>query len=422
MLQSRVSNPTAVAILVLVEMALLTVCYFSASFWGLLVDEPWLYFRYDNGWLQLSLVVIWFQAGLYLLGLYEEPVSFPLTHFAQHLLFVTGTAFLAQALLGYGKLDALQLPQWTMVYGSLMSLLILPLWRMLFFFWIRGALPSTKLLLLGSSPELDEIRTALRVKQNLRYAVIHDRPAFADYELTGFEGDVDRIVVSQTDPAGQQLPVQALLDARLYGVRVESAADLYESVFGRVPMESLRPTPFLLTELPKPRRWALLVQTLYSRIVAAAVLLFTLLPFLIVALLLKLTTPAEPILERKRVLGWRGVPFTLYSFRSTPWLHKLGLEKLPHFWNLLRGDMVLVGPQPERPEVYQALVTRLLFYHLRHTVRPGLTGWAQIHGTPGSSAQRMTAATELEYDLYYVKHMDPAMDAYVLLQSLRGRV
>jgi lipopolysaccharide/colanic/teichoic acid biosynthesis glycosyltransferase len=121
---------------------------------------------------------------------------------------------------------------------------------------------------------------------------------------------------------------------------------------------------------------------------------------------------------REPRVGLHGARIGLFRFRSVRsprWVRRMG--KLPLLINVARGDLALAGPAPERPEFVSALRQHIPFYGQRLSVKPGLTGWAQVHATDGTP----DSLAALEYDLYYVKHLSAAMDAYILLLSLRGR-
>jgi exopolysaccharide biosynthesis polyprenyl glycosylphosphotransferase len=148
-----------------------------------------------------------------------------------------------------------------------------------------------------------------------------------------------------------------------------------------------------------------------------------------------------PVLYRQRRVGLDGRPFTLYKFRSmyvdaeartgavwatkddpriTPvgkWLRRLRLDELPQFWNVIRGDMTIVGPRPERPEFVELLAQQIPYYRQRLAVKPGITGWAQINHKYGDT--QLDAMIKLEYDLYYIKHIAPALDFYIIFHTIK---
>jgi len=161
---------------------------------------------------------------------------------------------------------------------------------------------------------------------------------------------------------------------------------------------------------------------------------------LLVAVVVKLSSPG-PILFRQTRVGRNNAPFTLYKFRSMRqdaeadtgavwatendprvtrvgrWLRLLRFDELPQFFNVLRGEMSIVGPRPERPEFVKMLTEKIPYYRQRHCVKPGITGLAQIsHKYSGSLEDTIT---KLEYDLYYIKNLSPALDLYVIFHTLK---
>jgi lipopolysaccharide/colanic/teichoic acid biosynthesis glycosyltransferase len=149
-----------------------------------------------------------------------------------------------------------------------------------------------------------------------------------------------------------------------------------------------------------------------------------------------------PILYRQTRVGMDGVPFKLYKFRSmradaetatgavwavkddprvTPVgriIRKIRFDEMPQFFNVLRGEMSIVGPRPERPEFVKTLAEKIPYYRQRHAVRPGITGWAQINYKYGDTLE--DSVTKLEYDLYYIKNMSWLLDSYIIFHTLKA--
>ena len=160
----------------------------------------------------------------------------------------------------------------------------------------------------------------------------------------------------------------------------------------------------------------------------------------IVAIAVRMSSPG-PVLYHQQRVGERGRVFTLHKFRSmridaeadsgAVWsqdgdtrvtrvgrfLRKMRFDELPQLWNVMRGDMSLVGPRPERPEFVQQLTQQIPYYGQRHIVRPGLTGWAQVRYAYGSSVE--DAMEKLQYDLFYIKHMSLGMDLLIALSTVK---
>jgi sugar transferase (PEP-CTERM system associated) len=251
---------------------------------------------------------------------------------------------------------------------------------------------------------------------------------------------VDRVVVSLADARGK-LNMDELLAMKLnQGVRFDHLASVYEQYTGKIAVENLRPSWVIFSDgflksptLSAAKRALDVVLALLGLLLAAPAMLF-------VWLLLRFRSPGPPLYSQTRV-GKDGVHFTIYKFRSmrvdaeatsgavwstqndprvTPvgrFLRRTRLDELPQLWNVLRGDMSIVGPRPERPEFIAELTRQIPFYGQRHVVRPGLTGWAQVRHRYGSTVD--DAQEKLQYDLFYIKHMSIAFDVYIVVETVK---
>jgi lipopolysaccharide/colanic/teichoic acid biosynthesis glycosyltransferase len=153
----------------------------------------------------------------------------------------------------------------------------------------------------------------------------------------------------------------------------------------------------------------------------------------IVALAVKLSSPG-PVFSRQKRAGLRDAAFTLYKFRSTrvdaadgPRITRVGriirqfrIDDLPQLFNVLKGDMSFVGPRPERPEFVAAISEQIPYYRQRHSVRPGITGWAQMNSA--LHGEMLDAAAKLERDLYYIKNMSLGMDTFIMFHAVKSLV
>jgi exopolysaccharide biosynthesis polyprenyl glycosylphosphotransferase len=232
-----------------------------------------------------------------------------------------------------------------------------------------------------------------------------------------------------------------LLELRFAGNIIEEAATAYERVCGRVCIKDLRPSQLIYSGELGPRRESQFYQTI-SNLVFAAMGIVLALPFmLLTALAVRLSSPG-PVLYRQTRVGMDGVPFTLYKFRSmrqnaeattgavwaakddprvTPVgrvIRRIRFDELPQLFNVLKGEMSIVGPRPERPEFVKALSEQIPYYRQRHCVRPGITGWAQINYKYGDTLE--DTITKLEFDLYYIKNMTMGLDAYVIFHTIKA--
>ena len=236
------------------------------------------------------------------------------------------------------------------------------------------------------------------------------------------------------------LPEQDLILCRMGGIRVTDCASFAERVTGQVKLDLLESHWLIFS--PGFRRGQLrdLAKRGTDILYGSLGLLVTLLLFPIIALLIKLDSRG-PVFYRQRRVGLNGKVFEIYKFRSmrqdaesdgaARWakenddritkfghiLRKSRLDELPQFFNVLKGDMSMVGPRPERPEFTNELSAQLPLYKNRHSVRPGITGWAQIHYPYGATLD--DARRKLEYDLYYVKNHSLFLDLITLLMTIR---
>jgi sugar transferase (PEP-CTERM system associated) len=236
------------------------------------------------------------------------------------------------------------------------------------------------------------------------------------------------------------MPTETLLDFKTtMGIEVVDGHQLYEELSGRLSVDSLKPSALIFSTGFRRRVMPMLCKRLIDLVIAAFGLLVLAPVFLLCALLIKIDSRGPASYRQIRV-GLRGHPFVIRKFRSMVdgaekagpqwaaakdprvsrvgrWLRKSRLDELPQLFNVLKGEMSLVGPRPERPVFVQTLRAEIPYYDLRHTVRPGITGWAQIRFRYGASAA--DSHTKLQYDLYYVKHLSLALDLRVLLETVR---
>jgi exopolysaccharide biosynthesis polyprenyl glycosylphosphotransferase len=234
---------------------------------------------------------------------------------------------------------------------------------------------------------------------------------------------------------------EAILACREMGIAVTDMATLYERLTGRVPIEHAGRNLYIAIPLQHAatHRFYLMLQRLFDIAVglAGGVLLLMVVPW--VWLANRWTSPGPLFYSQERI-GKGGAPFLILKFRSmrtdaeqgtgavwasendpriTPvgrFLRKTRVDEIPQFWNVLRGDMSLIGPRPERPQFVEQLALQIPFYRVRHAVKPGLTGWAQVQYRYGASVE--DSLIKLQYDLFYIKHQGPLLDLKIVLKTL----
>jgi lipopolysaccharide/colanic/teichoic acid biosynthesis glycosyltransferase len=326
-----------------------------------------------------------------------------------------GTVFLLEALLSYvGFVWLLGMSETFL--GSLLSGALLVVWYFIFRIVFPKLSAQPRLLLLGSNVAFPEIARASG------YQMLGPMPFPGDIRALAEELKPDEIVVGDVASPGA-FPANALLDLRFQGVRILDATAFFESALQRVSCLHLSPVRFLYGDM-SPQRKNLALQAIYSNVLGLVLLPIATPVLLAAAIALKVSAPSEPLLEPYRAVGLHGIPFDRLRFQSRSavgrWLARVRVRGLPPVFHVVRGEMSLVGPRPSRVEFSEALSEQIPYFSQRVAVRPGLTGWAQIHRTMKDTT--FDASVELEYDLYYIKHLSPGFDIDILMASIFGDV
>jgi sugar transferase (PEP-CTERM system associated) len=251
---------------------------------------------------------------------------------------------------------------------------------------------------------------------------------------------VDRVVVSLADARGK-LPMQKLLEMKLDGVSFDYLASVYEEYTGKIAVENLRPSWLIFSPGFKKTPRLLAIKRMIDLGSAAVGLLLAAPVLLLLAAIIKLTSPG-PVFYSQRRVGYAGQVFTVYKLRSMcvdaerdtgpvwaphggdaritrigRFMRRTRLDELPQFWNIIIGNMSLVGPRPERPEFVRSLSQQIPFYGQRHVIKPGLTGWAQVRYTYGATVEE--AMQKLQYDLFYIKHLSVFLDLFIIFETVK---
>ena len=329
-------------------------------------------------------------------------------------------------------------------------------WRVLFLSFVDADLFKRRVVVFGAGERASEVARKMRRRTDRRgfkilgYVPVGTDPVSVpetlllrpDQPLDAWvaELDVDEIVVGPDDRRGT-LPVDALMECKLQGTVVTELAEFFEREAGTVKMDLTNPSWLLFADgfnISPVRRT---IKRTFDVIVALLLLLLTWPLMLLTALAIRMESGGgSQILYRQERVGENGRPFTLIKFRSmrldaegdgvARWatkgdhrvtragqlIRKARLDELPQLWNVLRGDMSIIGPRPERPQFVNDFNTRIHYYALRHCVKPGLAGWAQLRYPYGSSLE--DAEEKLKFDLFYVKNQNLVFDLAILAQTV----
>jgi sugar transferase (PEP-CTERM system associated) len=249
---------------------------------------------------------------------------------------------------------------------------------------------------------------------------------------------IDRIVVGLPD-GRLRLPVRQLVNAKLSGVAVEDASAAYERLTGQLLLEDLKLSKMVFAERFNVSRRRRVVKRAWD-LTFSSIGIVLAAPLFVLTALAVWAGSGRPVLYRQERVGQNGRVFTLYKFRSmrldaetagpvwasagdtraTPvgrFIRLTRLDELPQLWNVLKGDMSFVGPRPERPVFVESLARENAFYNLRHAVKPGITGWAQVRYRYADSVE--SAIEKLRYDLYYVKHLSAGFDLTIVVDTVK---
>jgi len=257
-----------------------------------------------------------------------------------------------------------------------------------------------------------------------------------DVERVAIRGKVDLVVLSLSERRGQ-MPLKELLNLKFLGVQVEEAHNMYERIAGRILLDRLSPSWLILSEGFRKSQ-TLLAAKRISDVVVSLIALVIMAPLAVLVAIAVFLESGRPLLFRQPRVGLHGRTFQIMKFRSmrhesTPanqtwasnedpritrvgrFIRKFRLDEIPQLINVLLGEMSLIGPRPEQPALAQMLEQEIPYYGLRHSLRPGITGWAQVKCGYGATVQE--SRMKLEHDLFYIKHLSLTLDLAILFET-----
>jgi exopolysaccharide biosynthesis polyprenyl glycosylphosphotransferase len=401
-----------------------------------------------------------------LLSFHSSASGTPTTQFGDTLIRLMAIGLFCQAVFYYAELYNLQIARsvreqlWRMLgaVGVVMlvlaivfwavpdlspgrdALLGLPLASLGVLLLTRGiAVParSSKVALVGPESSCASLRAELSQYPEWNLGVVGTFLSENVCRLASSER-LDRIIVS-ADAGLSPEALHHLIHLKMLGVCVESAAQFFEQATGRVQLDEVDPAWFVFSSGFANSRHKLIVKRCFD-VVIAAMLLFAMLPVMMLLALAIILENKGPLLYRQDRVGLHGRVFRIFKFRTmvpapanaTPqWtvnqdkrITRLGkimrtfrFDELPQLINILKGDMSLVGPRPEQPYFCDLLAKQIPFYHQRHCIPPGLTGWAQVRYMYGASIEE--SKRKLEFDLFYVKNLSIWLDLAIAFETLK---
>ncbi len=445
----NVYYPTRTVALLFCEALVVSGCFLLATLLLLAPGDAFIKLNYEQGYFKIAAITSATLVFSYYFDLYEPQIVSGFMEIYFRILLLLGfVCFLLSGAIYFAP--DLEISPYVYPLGFALLTPALIIWRRLYD-WIVGlSFFREKVYVLGGGESARTTVQMLRSRPDVGMEVVGwkgyeidktDRKRVWIEELAAISREarsVQRIIVAIED-GRNELPVQELLNLRFAGLSIEKAEDLHERLSGKIRLDGLRASNFLYSDGFRISRSRQLLRQMVSMIVAGTGLILTLPLFPLIVLIIRLSSKG-PVFFRQVRVGMGGRNFYVYKFRSMfidaeaggaayatkndprvtrfgMFMRKTRIDEIPQLWNILRGDMGFVGPRPERPEFVPGLSQEMPFYYLRHLIRPGLTGWAQVRYGYGATIEENRV--KLEYDLYYIKHMSLGLDLLIMFETIK---
>ena len=419
-------------------------------------QDPFVFDRFLGG--KILLITLVCQICLYYNDLYDFKVTDRFSELGIRLLQALGAAaiflapvyfFVPQVIIGTG----------TFLIGIGIVIIFIVSWRFFYTLVLDRGIFNEKIILLGSGELADNIQKEIKETKDCGYTIsvlvqeggedfniaekispaVICRDNYENLCKTAQDLGIPKIVVALKERRNS-LPVKELLKCRVEGIEVLEGNSFYEMLTGKLIVKTINPGWLIFSEGFQKT----LTRRFFKRTIDLILSLFLLVvfspPIALIALLIKLDSPGPVIFSQERV-GRKGRIYRVHKFRSMVkdaekisgpvWaqdddkritrvgkiIRKLRFDEIPQLWNVLKGDMSFVGPRPERQVFVEKLEKRIPYFNERASVKPGITGWAQVCYRYGSSVE--DAMEKLNYDLFYIKNMSILMDLLIVLRTIK---
>ena len=405
--------------------------------------------------LKAFLIVSVCQLCLYYNDLYDLKITDTKSELFIRLLQALGASAIVLAPVYY-LFPVLIIGKWIFNISIFFVIMFIVIWRMAYMQILRRGLFDQKIILLGSGDLANKIAQEIDEKKDCGYRVAAviggangsagqwgDGPdpkskiAYGDFCKKAKALNIDKIIVA-IEERRSGFPIRQLLDCRVNGIEVIEGSTFYEMLTGKFMVEQINPSWLIFSEGFRKSRFKMVLKRT-SDLVLSLFMLILLAPILIlVAILIKLDSKGPVFFSQERV-GENRRPFMVHKFRSMvqdaekesgpvwaeaddcrvtrigKYIRKLRIDEFPQLFNVIKGEMSFVGPRPEREFFVEELVAEIPYYGERFSVKPGITGWAQVCYSYGASVE--DAKEKLNYDLFYIKNMSIFMDLIVILKT-----
>lgn len=401
---------------------------------------------------QALVVTIVFQLALYFFDVYELRDDRPILVIAIKITQAFGAGCIVLAALYY------LIPQTTIEtrifwVGCLVIYALISLWRITYNYIFKHRLFVESVAIVGTGDFAGSITRELENRLDTPYRTIafvgNDAPSYNpnqvpvyqsldDLRLSVPDQVIERIVVALDNPRGGT-PIDLLLNYKLKGVKIEHGITFYERLAGKILVNKVKPSWIIFSKGFSISRFLAFLRRSADIAVSLTLLLLTVPIMLVTVVVIKLESPGPVLYLQERVGKGRRL-FKVMKFRSmvqdaekngAVWavtndarvtrfgrfIRKTRIDELPQLINVLRGEMSVIGPRPERPVFVERLKKIIPFYDIRHDIRPGVTGWTQVCYPYGASEE--DALRKLEYDLYYMKNVSFALDMLIIFRTIK---
>jgi len=388
------------------------------------------------------LFAIWIVV-MFILDLYDLKNSYNTSSLLLDLIRATTINFVLAASLLYffAPLIGELRPQRSLIIITILTLTGFFVWRKVFYHWIKSNQITNRVLIADNSHFAQALITEINTRPQLGYHVVGNTPhtgleKIADHCRTH---NIDTIVIpDQTDQRDEQ--ARHLFDCLSLGIDIYTTPHLYETITMKVPVEAIGQRWFIDNLTENSQKVYESIKRLSDIIIAGVAMIITVPLVPIIALIIKMESHGPVIFKQIRT-GKNGSTFLAMKFRSmvadaekngAQWssvndpritrfgrfMRKTRLDEIPQLINIIRGELSIVGPRPERPEFIELLTQSIPFYRQRLLVRPGLTGWAQIKG-PAYGGSVAESLEKIKYDLYYIRHRSLWLDLIIMLKTVK---
>jgi sugar transferase (PEP-CTERM system associated) len=409
-----------------------------------------------NGWMKITLATLVCLLLLYFYDLYDFTVMGNRRELMLRLVQALGIAWVLLAILFY-FVPWLLIGRGVSIISIPLVLVLLLIWRMLIHYLTGHPEIGEKILIVGAGQAAIDTAAAVWDRRDAGYRIVGFVTEDAESVLKKLptakilgntsvldeivkKESVDRIVIAIRDRRGK-FPTETLLQMSLAGnVSIEECTSFFERITGQVHLDMLRPSWLIFAGRGRDTRFKMVFREMFHRLLGLIGLIISLPIAIIAAILIKIDSKG-PIFYKQERVGKNGRIFEVIKFRSMKtdaekdgkpiWavaddervtrigriFRKIRVDEIPQFWNIIKGEMLFVGPRPERPHFVSQLAEEVQFYEHRHLVAPGLTGWAQIKYPYGASVE--DSRQKLQYDLFYIKNQSLPLDMIIVFETIK---